>query len=82
MRSASYKFATLLCLASCLVVAACVTINVYFPPRLAEKARRQDYRRRVGASGQPVCADRGRTNALSLPLHRQATCWWRLRIPC
>ncbi len=38
MRSASYKVATLLCLASCLIVAACVTINVYFPAAAAEKA--------------------------------------------
>jgi uncharacterized protein YdbL (DUF1318 family) len=38
MRSASFKFGSLLCLASCLVVAACVTINVYFPAAAAEKA--------------------------------------------
>lgn len=38
MRSVSFKLSTLLALASCLVVAACVTINVYFPAAAAEKA--------------------------------------------
>jgi uncharacterized protein YdbL (DUF1318 family) len=38
MRSASFKVGTLLALASCLLVAACVTINVYFPAAAAEKA--------------------------------------------
>lgn len=38
MRSAPLKFGTLLCLAACLVVTACVTINVYFPAAAAEKA--------------------------------------------
>lgn len=38
MRSVSCKLGTLLCLASCLIVAACVTINVYFPAAAAEKA--------------------------------------------
>lgn len=38
MRFASFKVGTLLALLSCLLVAACVTINVYFPAAAAEKA--------------------------------------------
>lgn len=54
MRSASYKAATLLCLASCLIVAACVTINVYFPAAAAEKAADKIIDDVWGADGQPA----------------------------
>ncbi len=57
MRSASYKLATLLCLASCLIVAACVTINVYFPAAAAEKAADKIIDDVWGASGQPAKKD-------------------------
>lgn len=54
MRSASYKVATLLCLASCLIVAACVTINVYFPAAAAEKAADKIIDDVWGSDGQPA----------------------------
>lgn len=57
MRSASYKVATLLCLVSCLVVAACVTINVYFPAAAAEKAADKIIDDVWGSSGQPAKKD-------------------------
>lgn len=53
MRSAAFKFSTLLCLASCLVVAACVTINVYFPAAAAEKAADKIIDDIWGGQGQP-----------------------------
>jgi uncharacterized protein YdbL (DUF1318 family) len=57
MRSASYKVATLLCLAACLVVAACVTINVYFPAAAAEKAADKIIDDVWGSDGQPASKD-------------------------
>jgi uncharacterized protein len=57
MRSASYKVATLLCLASCLIVAACVTINVYFPAAAAEKAADKIIDDVWGSDGQPAKKD-------------------------
>jgi uncharacterized protein YdbL (DUF1318 family) len=53
MRSVAFKFSTLLCLASCLVVAACVTINVYFPAAAAEKAADKIIDDIWGGQGQP-----------------------------
>ena len=58
MRSASYKVATLLCLASCLVLAACVTINVYFPAAAAEKAADRIIDDVWGSSSQPAKGDK------------------------
>jgi uncharacterized protein YdbL (DUF1318 family) len=62
MRSASYKFATLLCLASCLAVAACVTINVYFPAAAAEKAADKIIDDVWGSAGQPAKKDDKRSS--------------------
>jgi uncharacterized protein len=62
MRSASYKFATLLCLASCLLVAACVTINVYFPAAAAEKAADKIIDDVWGSDGQPGKKDDKRSS--------------------
>ncbi len=53
MRSAAFKLSTLLCLASCLVVAACVTINVYFPAAAAEQAADKIIDDIWGGQGQP-----------------------------
>jgi uncharacterized protein YdbL (DUF1318 family) len=53
MRSAAFKFSTLLALASCLLVAACVTINVYFPAAAAEKAADKIIDDIWGGQGQP-----------------------------
>lgn len=65
MRSASYKVAALLCLASCLMVAACVTINVYFPAAAAEKAADKIIDDVWGSSSQPAKKDDKRS---SLPV--------------
>lgn len=53
MRCAGLKFGTLLCLAACLMVAACVTINVYFPAAAAEKAADKIIDDIWGPQGQP-----------------------------
>lgn len=57
MRSASYKLGTVLCLAACLFVAACVTINVYFPAAAAEKAADKIIDDIWGAQGAPAKSD-------------------------
>jgi len=62
MRSASYKVATLLCLASCLLFAACVTINVYFPAAAAEKAADKIIDDVWGSSSQPGSKDDKRSS--------------------
>jgi uncharacterized protein YdbL (DUF1318 family) len=57
MRSAAFKSASLLCLASCLLVAACVTINVYFPAAAAEQAADKIIDDIWGPQGQPPAKD-------------------------
>ncbi|MBL8266000.1 YdbL family protein [Steroidobacter sp.] len=57
MRSASYKLGTVLCLAACLFVAACVTINVYFPAAAAEKAADKIIDDIWGGQGAPAKSD-------------------------
>jgi uncharacterized protein YdbL (DUF1318 family) len=53
VKSGLVKFGTLACLASCLLVAACVTINVYFPAAAAEKAADKIIDDIWGGPGQP-----------------------------
>lgn len=65
MRSASFKFGTLLALASCLVVAACVTINVYFPAAAAEKAADKIIDDIWGGNGQPPANNNDKRGAVA-----------------
>lgn len=65
MRSATNKFGTLLCLAACLVVAACVTINVYFPAAAAEKAADKIIDDIWGGEGQPPAKTDDKRGALT-----------------
>ena len=65
MRSAACKFSTLLCLASCLLVAACVTINVYFPAAAAEKAADKIIDDIWGGQGQPPAKDDNKRGAVA-----------------
>ncbi|WP_331070739.1 YdbL family protein [Steroidobacter sp.] len=65
MRSASFKFSTLLALVSCLAVAACVTINVYFPAAAAEKAADKIIDDIWGGSGQPPANDNDKRGAVA-----------------
>lgn len=64
MRSAAFKFGPLLCLASCLLVAACVTINVYFPAAAAEKAADKIIDDIWGGAGQPPASNDDKRSAL------------------
>lgn len=64
MRSAAFKFGSLLCLASCLLVAACVTINVYFPAAAAEKAADKIIDDIWGGNGQPPAKSDDKRSAL------------------
>ncbi|WP_414717571.1 YdbL family protein [Steroidobacter sp.] len=64
MRSAAYRFGSLLCLASCLVVAACVTINVYFPAAAAEKAADKIIDDIWGGEGAPPAKNDDKRSAL------------------
>lgn len=57
MRFVARKFGMLLCLACCLAVAACVTINVYFPAAAAEKAADKIIDDIWGGPGQPAKND-------------------------
>lgn len=67
MRSAPLKFGTLLCLAACLVVTACVTINVYFPAAAAEKAADKIIDDVWGSQGQAPTKNDDKRSAL--PTH-------------
>lgn len=69
MRSVASKFATLLCLASCLLVAACVTINVYFPAAAAEQAADKIIDNIWGTQSQPPARNDDKRSAL--PMHSE-----------
>ena len=64
MRSVSFKLSTLAALASCLVVAACVTINVYFPAAAAEKAADKIIDDIWGGQGQAPANDEDKRSAI------------------
>ena len=64
MRSVSFKLSTLAALASCLVVAACVTINVYFPAAAAEKAAAKLIGDIWGGQGQAPANDEDKRSAI------------------
>lgn len=64
MRFAPFKFRALLCLAACLGVAACVTINVYFPAAAAEKAADKIIDDIWGGEGQPPAKADDKRSAL------------------
>lgn len=64
MRSAVLKSGTLLCLASCLAVAACVTINVYFPAAAAEQAADKIIDDIWGGQGQPPATNDDKRGAV------------------
>lgn len=67
MRFASSKFGALLCLAACLAVAACVTINVYFPAAAAEKAADKIIDDIWGPQGQPPAKNDDKRGAVRSP---------------
>jgi uncharacterized protein YdbL (DUF1318 family) len=64
MKFGMAKFGALLCLASCLMVAACVTINVYFPAAAAEKAADKIIDDIWGGEGQPPAKTDDKRSAL------------------
>jgi uncharacterized protein YdbL (DUF1318 family) len=67
MRSVAFKSAALLCLASCLLMAACVTINVYFPAAAAEQAADKIIDDIWGSQGRPPADKDNKRSALPLP---------------